>query len=398
MLLRALLAAAVAVVALPAAAAQAAPPVQSLTVGSASYPTGKAMFGAESFDLGGPLAVAADPGCGSVAPMPAGTIVLIDRGACPFSVKALNAQKAGAAAVVIIDNAVAPNPPTMGGAVEGPNVTIPVASLRKPDGDAIKAAFAVGASVQGRLARLQPKLELTALDGGFPDQAVGAIGPARRYEVRNVGTADGAITSVVVGTTTGPGSNGALVGADFLPGASSCSGRTLPPGLACTVWVRFAPTREGDFHGILGVETASLDVWWTYFTAHGAPAEKPAKGEAGAPGERGEAGERGAAGAAGAAGADGEPGATGPAGPAGAIGPAVAAVREPATLSCFSRRATRGKATVTCATRLPAGTIVSVTRGKRTVAAKPAAKTLRFTLPRGRYVIRAGGTALSVRV
>ena len=61
----------------------------------------------------------------SVGPEVDGKIAVLYRGACEFGLKALNAQNAGAVAVIIINNVGTPSI-TPGGGVEGPNVTIPV--------------------------------------------------------------------------------------------------------------------------------------------------------------------------------------------------------------------------------------------------------------------------------
>lgn len=66
-----------------------------------------------------------------------GNIVLIDRGACAFAVKAKNAQNAGAIGVVIANNAAGVLAP--GGA--DPTVTIPVLGITQADGNTIKAAL-----------------------------------------------------------------------------------------------------------------------------------------------------------------------------------------------------------------------------------------------------------------
>jgi hypothetical protein len=65
----------------------------------------------------------------------AGNIALVDRGACAFTLKALNAQAAGAVAVLIANNA-AGGPSPMGGF--DPNVTITSVGLTLDDGNAIK--------------------------------------------------------------------------------------------------------------------------------------------------------------------------------------------------------------------------------------------------------------------
>lgn len=70
----------------------------------------------------------------------AGRIVLVNRGTCAFTVKAINAQNAGAAAVLIANNAAGPLAP--GGT--DPNVTIPVFGITQALGDALRAAAAAG--------------------------------------------------------------------------------------------------------------------------------------------------------------------------------------------------------------------------------------------------------------
>ena len=53
-------------------------------------------------------------GCGPLVGFPAGAIALVDRGSCNYTVKTLNAQAAGAVAVVVLNN-VAGAPPAPGG-------------------------------------------------------------------------------------------------------------------------------------------------------------------------------------------------------------------------------------------------------------------------------------------
>ena len=65
-----------------------------------------------------------------------GNIALVDRGSCNFTVKAANAQAAGAKGVVIANN-VAGGPPGMAGT--DPAITIPVVSISLSDGAALRA-------------------------------------------------------------------------------------------------------------------------------------------------------------------------------------------------------------------------------------------------------------------
>lgn len=67
----------------------------------------------------------------------AGNIALIDRGTCGFTDKILNAQEAGAIAVVMINNA--PSfPINMGGTPES-EITIPVMMISQSDGDTLRS-------------------------------------------------------------------------------------------------------------------------------------------------------------------------------------------------------------------------------------------------------------------
>jgi hypothetical protein len=68
----------------------------------------------------------------------AGAIALVDRGNCDFTVKAQNAQNAGAAAVVVVNN-VAGSPSTMGGT--NPAIVIPAVMVSLADGTTIKAGL-----------------------------------------------------------------------------------------------------------------------------------------------------------------------------------------------------------------------------------------------------------------
>jgi hypothetical protein len=77
----------------------------------------------------------------------AGQIALVERGQCGFAVKARNASDAGAAAVIIYNNAANVNaaPPGMGDdGINGAFVTVPTVSLRRADGVAIVGQLAGG--------------------------------------------------------------------------------------------------------------------------------------------------------------------------------------------------------------------------------------------------------------
>lgn len=76
----------------------------------------------------------------------AGKIALLYRGTCNFSVKAKNAQDAGAIAVIIVNN-ISGEPVGMAGGTEGLNVTIPVIMVSDVTGALIKAKLLAGETV-----------------------------------------------------------------------------------------------------------------------------------------------------------------------------------------------------------------------------------------------------------
>ncbi len=83
-----------------------------------------------------------------------GNVAMIDRGGCTFVIKSRNAQAAGAAGVMIVDNSRATcYPPGMAG--DAPDVTIPVFSIAANDGDALKTQLTAGAQMNGAL-RVDP--------------------------------------------------------------------------------------------------------------------------------------------------------------------------------------------------------------------------------------------------
>jgi len=80
---------------------------------------------------------ATSDGCEPFA-VPGGSIALLDRGTCLFTVKVKNAQDGGAGAVIVVNNV--PGPPvTMGGT--DPTITIPSVMVSLGDGNVIKAGL-----------------------------------------------------------------------------------------------------------------------------------------------------------------------------------------------------------------------------------------------------------------
>jgi hypothetical protein len=94
----------------------------------------------------------------------AGKIALVDRGTCTFTVKAQNAQAAGALALIMADTAPGRPPGTLGGA--DPTIVIPMVRVTQVDGAAIRAQLAAG---------------VTAVLGVDPDVRAGADASGRAF-------------------------------------------------------------------------------------------------------------------------------------------------------------------------------------------------------------------------
>lgn len=122
-----------------------------------SYDAGTASFGPQPTAGGvtGDLLLANDgtaPVTDGCEPFPAnffnGKIAVIDRGTCSFKTKTLNAQTAGATAVIIVNNVAGSPAPGLG---DDPTITtpitIPTVSLTQSDGNIIKAQL--GGTVNG---------------------------------------------------------------------------------------------------------------------------------------------------------------------------------------------------------------------------------------------------------
>jgi hypothetical protein len=116
----------------------------------------------------------ADPtfGCLDLIGYTPGTIAVIERGGCEFGLKALNAQDAGATAVVIVNNGTC-NPPnfpdspkcaiTMGAGLVGDQVTIPVIQLSLNDGQPIVDSLSGGTPVHGSMGTVAEYVTLDSL-------------------------------------------------------------------------------------------------------------------------------------------------------------------------------------------------------------------------------------------
>jgi hypothetical protein len=92
-------------------------------------------------------------GCSPLVGFPAGAIALVDRGTCTFVQKVGNAQAAGAAAVIVVNNAPG-DPITMGGV--DPSITIPAVMVSLANGTTIKAGLPASGRVSSNPTATRP--------------------------------------------------------------------------------------------------------------------------------------------------------------------------------------------------------------------------------------------------
>jgi extracellular elastinolytic metalloproteinase len=122
---------------------------------SASYGAKQAAFGPAFTVSGVTGAVAATvpaDGCSPISTALAGKIALVDRGSCDFTLKVLNAQTAGASAVIVANNQGGNEVITMGGTER--RVRIPALMIGQNDGTSLKGLASPNATAH-RLA-VQP--------------------------------------------------------------------------------------------------------------------------------------------------------------------------------------------------------------------------------------------------
>lgn len=137
--------------------------------------TGDVVAGQDPADAAGPSTT---DGCSPLTNGVGGRIVLLDRGTCAFTVKVLNAQNAGAIAVLIADNVVALPPPGLGGA--DPAITISAVRISLEDATNIRNALATGVNVtlgldrriRAGTDRVKGLMMLAALDPVAPGSSI----------------------------------------------------------------------------------------------------------------------------------------------------------------------------------------------------------------------------------
>lgn len=110
-----------------------------------------------------------------------GNIALIERGACEFGTKGVNAQDAGAVAVILVNDGLCgdfPGSPkcslNFGAGALGSQVTIPIVMLSVDDGEPVVTALTAATPVRGRLGAVSYSLAVDAY-AFMPD--VGDVDP-----------------------------------------------------------------------------------------------------------------------------------------------------------------------------------------------------------------------------
>ncbi|MFY1830380.1 M36 family metallopeptidase [Myxococcus fulvus] len=132
---------------------------RGLTVpGQPRYTTGGAEFGSRRFERTGRLVLAEDAaeprldGCDAIQNDVTGAIVLVERGNCNYEVKAVNAEAAGAAGLIVINHTPGAPPPDMRDVDPALHTDLPTLSITFEDGEALKALLA-STAVSGTMDR-----------------------------------------------------------------------------------------------------------------------------------------------------------------------------------------------------------------------------------------------------
>ncbi|MCP3164499.1 M36 family metallopeptidase [Myxococcus qinghaiensis] len=143
---------------------------RAFTASGTRYETGKAEFGAQRIDEADrPLIVASDgTGTASDACEPlqndvTGAIVLADRGSCIYELKAVNAEAAQAAGLIVINNVPGDPPPEMTDVDATLTTGLPVLSVSYEAGQALKDLLTRG-SVTGTMLRVPHPERDSSLD------------------------------------------------------------------------------------------------------------------------------------------------------------------------------------------------------------------------------------------
>ena len=116
---------------------------------SGTYTAAKANFGPSVYNISGQIALAEPIDACTALTNPtaiSGKIAVLDRGVCEFGLKCLNAQNAGAIAVIVCNN-VSGAPISMAPGAQGANVTIPCIMLSQANCNTIKVQINNGVDI-----------------------------------------------------------------------------------------------------------------------------------------------------------------------------------------------------------------------------------------------------------
>jgi large repetitive protein len=136
---------------------------------------GASSFGPQTFDVNpATVPIIANDGtapsntdaCEALTNTVTNRVVVVDRGTCPFVQKVANVQAAGAAGIIIVNNAAGNAPVSPGGA--DPTLTLPLLGVSLEDGTPLKAAITGGTLTR---LRMQRGVE-TQLDGTIDNTIV----------------------------------------------------------------------------------------------------------------------------------------------------------------------------------------------------------------------------------
>jgi hypothetical protein len=249
------------------------------------YSAGGAVFGPPLHVTGpvtGDIALV-DDGVGTVTDgceaytVPAGTIPLVDRGNCNFTIKVKNGQNSGAIAVVVANNA--PGLLTMGGS--DPTITIPSVLISQADGALFRANMPVNVTLSSTVPGVSRDSDLDAgvivheYGHGISNRLTGGpanVGCLQNAEQMGEGWSDwAALVMTATAAHTGTQARGIGNYVSFRP----ADGQGIRP-TAYSTDLAVNPTTYGDIGGLaiphgVGYAWASMlwEVYWNLVQAHG---------------------------------------------------------------------------------------------------------------------------------
>lgn len=152
-----------------------------------------------------------------------GKIAVIDRGTCPFSDKALNAQLKGAIAVIIFNNAAGEIFP-MASSASGADVKIPVLNMTLADGNKIRSLISAG-GLNVTIKRFDSPTKVTpgVVWGGNPGEGDFRCG-LNNWKVRTLSCSGGSNVNLSWRFSPNGAMNGSCGGVTYFPSPSSFDG------------------------------------------------------------------------------------------------------------------------------------------------------------------------------